>query len=117
MNMYTYNIPKDKSEAPHTVITASKRDSLGQYWMQTHTGQTWFHSHPHLCSTDYSTFYSHWMPLSDGRNLFQILTRTPTINGEDITKFTALAAKQGVDPATLITFGCGDLIPSDYLLA
>nr|XP_039267376.1 uncharacterized protein LOC120342560 [Styela clava] len=115
MKFYTYNFPRMNSESPESIIEDVTRDSMGQYWMGSHTNEPWFRSHPHFYMTDYSNFYNHLTTMRDGRKLFQILTRKPKINKEDISKFTALAVKQGVDPTTLMTFECGDLIPSDYL--
>nr|XP_039267357.1 uncharacterized protein LOC120342546 [Styela clava] len=143
MNFYTYNVPWDKSELPNMVTEEIRRDSLGQYWMHPLThgkwheletklyleqppvdtkikpsshDEPWFDSQPHFFSTDYNTFYSHLTLLNDGQKLFQFYTRTPRINQKDMSKFTAIAVDHGIDPSTLTTFGCSDLIPSDYLL-
>ncbi|XP_077967453.1 uncharacterized protein LOC120343299 isoform X2 [Styela clava] len=117
MNVGTYNFLNDKSETPLSVMVDITRDSQGQFWMEATTELPWYYSHPNFYATDYFTFISNLMIMEDGRKLFKIFTRNPTINPEDITKFTALAVEQGVDPTTLTKFGCGDLTPSEYMLA
>ncbi|XP_077967452.1 uncharacterized protein LOC120343299 isoform X1 [Styela clava] len=144
MNVGTYNFLNDKSETPLSVMVDITRDSQGQFWMEATTERIWekldgklfeekksiftnmdhpsrelpwYYSHPNFYATDYFTFISNLMIMEDGRKLFKIFTRNPTINPEDITKFTALAVEQGVDPTTLTKFGCGDLTPSEYMLA
>nr|XP_039268015.1 uncharacterized protein LOC120343015 [Styela clava] len=144
MKFYTYNIPKNKSQNSHSVIEDLYRDYQGQIWNNHQFAKIWeqldtelyqeqpsvsmeirppskdeslYYSHPYAYSTDYSTFFSISAPMEDGRKLLEIFTRTPTINDDNLSELKAFAVEQGIDPSTLVTFGCGDLIPSNYLLA
>ncbi|XP_077967454.1 uncharacterized protein LOC120343299 isoform X3 [Styela clava] len=116
MNVGTYNFLNDKSETPLSVMVDITRDSQGQFWMEATTERIWEKLDGKLFEEKKSIFTNMDHP-SRGRKLFKIFTRNPTINPEDITKFTALAVEQGVDPTTLTKFGCGDLTPSEYMLA
>nr|XP_039266260.1 uncharacterized protein LOC120341766 [Styela clava] len=143
MGIYSYNLPKNKSQNPHSFTDDLYRDHLGQIWHNQQIekrweeiatelyqeqpsvntkirppseGDPWFYSHPHAYSTDYSTFFSIVSSMEDDQKHLQIFTRTPTINDDNLSDLQAFAVEQGIDPNTLVTFGCGDLIPTDYLL-
>ncbi|XP_039267356.2 uncharacterized protein LOC120342545 [Styela clava] len=144
MSQYSYNLPKNKPQIPHSFTEDLYRDHLGQIWNNHQFEKSWekidtelyqeqlsvdtkmrlpskgeplFYSHPHDYSTDYSTFFSILTSMEAGQKLLQFFTRTPTINDDNLSELKAFAVEQGIDPNTLVTFGCGDLNPSDYLLA
>ncbi|XP_077967396.1 uncharacterized protein LOC120342881 [Styela clava] len=134
MNVYLYKYPKNKLDAHVSIIDDVRRDSLGYYWIYSQTdGQSqrrsginiessqvqdkqWYHSHRHRFYTNYETYLCVLSSASDGQKILQCFTRTPSLSGEEISKLTSFATEQGIDAATLTTFGCGDLVPSDYLL-
>nr|XP_039267844.1 uncharacterized protein LOC120342878 isoform X2 [Styela clava]XP_039267851.1 uncharacterized protein LOC120342881 [Styela clava] len=106
MNVYSYKYPKNKLDAHVSIIDDVRRDSLGYYWIYSQTdGQSQRRSGINIESSQVQ-----------GQKILQCFTRTPSLSGEEISKLTSFATEQGIDAATLTTFGCGDLVPSDYLL-
>nr|XP_039267840.1 uncharacterized protein LOC120342876 [Styela clava] len=142
MNVYSYKYPKNKLDAHVSIIDDVRRDSLDYYWIysqmdgqweniklfneQRRSGiinkssqvqdKQWYHSHRHRFYTDYETYLCVLSSASEDRKILQCFTRTPSLSGEDISSLTSFATEQGIDAATLTTFGCGDLVPTNYLL-
>ncbi|XP_077966505.1 uncharacterized protein LOC120342875 isoform X2 [Styela clava] len=128
MNVYSYEYPKNKLDAHVSIIDDVRRDSLGYYWINSQMNGQWENiklfnerrrsdiftkSSP---VQDYEIYLCVLSSASDGQKILQCFTRTPSLSGEEISKLTSFATEQGIDAATLTTFGCGDLVPSDYLL-
>ncbi|XP_039262404.2 uncharacterized protein LOC120338452 [Styela clava] len=133
-----YNFPANDSKAASSIVEDLGVDSSNRFYAHPHmrgawnkldsslqsdpissdnskTELQWFNTHPHICWTDYATFFGCSTIFLDGTYTMEIWARTPTITSKQIEFFKRFSAANNVDTRSMKTYRCGEVEPRDFM--